>query len=488
MRVLLVDLNNFARYPTVAIGLLAALLRERGEDVEVFSPLSVGAPGVPREPPPRAWGAWEARARHWTATTPNVAVRHLRRGLERRSLPIRGGRRRALLAHFDRLLASGPEVVLVSTYLMYFDLCRELSRRCQRAGVPLLLGGSAFSQPDVVNAWSEVGAAGIVGGEVEPFLHELVRNAAEGEPLDAFPGVTPRGAEACPPARPLDDLDALPFPDYRDFPWHLYPNRITPILSGRGCAWGVCGFCSDVTSATGRSFRSRSPENLLEELETQAERQASRLFVFTDLKINSDRGMWAALLGKLPERIPGASWVGSVHVDGDGSGGLHARELQAARKAGMVRLTTGLESGSQRLLDRLAKGTDLERSSRFLRDAGAAGISVRVTMIVGAPGEEVQDVDASARFLEEHRNAIERVTLNRFQLMTGTPLHLRWKREPEGHKLRAVEAPRDGTVELVSDRALSSQHRAAVGRLIDVVHRINRRALRGAARRFEGVM
>ena len=49
-RVLLVDLNNFARYPSVAIGYLSAILKNGGYGVEVFAPLSTGLTGVAREP------------------------------------------------------------------------------------------------------------------------------------------------------------------------------------------------------------------------------------------------------------------------------------------------------------------------------------------------------------------------------------------------------------------------------------------------------
>lgn len=52
-KVLLVDLNNFARYPTLPIGYLAAILRAELIQVEVFAPLMVGIPGIVREARPR---------------------------------------------------------------------------------------------------------------------------------------------------------------------------------------------------------------------------------------------------------------------------------------------------------------------------------------------------------------------------------------------------------------------------------------------------
>ena len=45
IRTLLVDLNNYARFPTLAIGYLVAALRREGIEVEVLSPLAYGLPG-----------------------------------------------------------------------------------------------------------------------------------------------------------------------------------------------------------------------------------------------------------------------------------------------------------------------------------------------------------------------------------------------------------------------------------------------------------
>jgi hypothetical protein len=55
LRILVVDLNNFARYPTIAVGYLASILRGGGEHVTVFSPLAYGVPGVPREMRETTW-------------------------------------------------------------------------------------------------------------------------------------------------------------------------------------------------------------------------------------------------------------------------------------------------------------------------------------------------------------------------------------------------------------------------------------------------
>src|SRR5687767_6270252 len=77
-RILLVDLNNFSRYPTIAIGYLAAILRNSGFAVDVFSPLQVGVTGVPREGRAKPWGLLDQRLRYWSAHSASPFVRSIR--------------------------------------------------------------------------------------------------------------------------------------------------------------------------------------------------------------------------------------------------------------------------------------------------------------------------------------------------------------------------------------------------------------------------
>jgi len=490
LRVLLVDLNNFARYPTVAVGLLTAILRNAAVDVDVLSPLAFGVGGLPREPRAAAWGELTARLGYATAMSQNRLVRGARSALVASRHPLASGAMRTLRASLEQRLALGCDVVLISTYLMYYDACAEIARISERHGIPVIVGGSYFSQPEVAREWAGIpGVTAIVGGEPEPFLVNLVQAVAAGSPIDAFPGVWVNRACGV-PAPPVNGLDGLPFPDYRDFPWHRYPNRIVPIITGRGCGWGVCTFCSDVTSTAGRSFRSRSGANVLDELEFQARRHETDLFVFTDLKLNSDAAVWSALLSNTRSRVPSARWIGAVHVRGDRSDGLALEELRAAKSAGMARVTTGLESGSQRVLDEMRKGTDLGRTRRFLDDASQAGLSVRLTMIVGYPGERADDVAASAAFVEENVAKIDRIVLNRFALMTGTRLHRSFERDRTYFSELEPVRP-NHRVALLDNGfapARDPSYRRQVNRLIAAVHRVNRRPIREAAREFDGVM
>ena len=492
--VLVVDLNNFARYPTVGVGYLAAILRQAGMRVSVFSPLMSGVTGVVREPRAKPWGLIDQRLRYWSALSTSPLVKRVREKLASRHGPALARQTEQVAADFERQLrADPPQAVLVSTYLMYKPLCERIATMCRAMKIPVLIGGPYFAQKEVADDWTAIpNVSGVVGGEVEYQLPDIIGRMTEGRPLAGIPGVWTRngvGAKGT-IAPPLTDLDGLPFPDYSDFPWDRYPNRIIPLITGRGCGWGACTFCSDVTSTIGRTFRSRSAANVLAEIAEQSKRYATRLFAFTDLKMNSNLDVWHALLERFAHSAPGAQWIGAVHIGARQPNGLGPEELKAARAAGMVRLTTGLESGSQRVLDRMAKGTDLAVTTATLQAAKAAGISVRTTMIVGYPGEEPDDVEASAKYLEEHDDCIERVSLNRFLIMSGTRFEHGLARQPQQFP-GVTQVTVNHRIAQIDHHYTPTETRAwrrALGRLLAAVHRINRRELAPDARQFEGVM
>ena len=490
---LVVDLNNFSRYPTVAIGYLTAILRQSGADVSVFSPLSHGVDGVVREPRVKPWGHWDQYLRYWSATTPNTLVRSARAiATQFAATPMLARNGDTVVEEFRQQLDAGNyDVVLISTYLMYFDICQKIADICRERSIPVIVGGPYFAQPEVRREWCEIpGLTAVIGGEVELQLPEIVRRAVARESLTGMPGVWPAGQWNGVEAAPLPQLDALPFPDYSDFPWAKYPQRIVPMITGRGCSWGACTFCSDVTSTAGRRFRSRSPANVCDEITFQYQEHDAQQFVFTDLKLNSDIDVWTTLHRRFQLLAPGATWVGSVHVDAHRDNGLTADDLQRAADAGMVRLTTGLESGSQRMLDAMKKGANLNVTSAFLRNAARAGISVRVTMIIGYPGETAADLRATAEFLERHSDAIERVLVNRFQIMTGTSFHRNLNQRPNLFP-GVSDVTEDHRMAQLSHRLAETQepaYRRQIRKVLRAAHNINRKPLMPVAAAFEGVM
>ena len=352
----MVDLNNFASFPTLAIGLLVAALRAEGHEVRLVSPLAHDVPSVLRErretyldhlkrrlhlsaSPTFQWLRDDARRTHeWMTERPDATT----------------------LAEIRHEIDRGTDVILLSAYLQHYRLVREICRLARARGIRVILGGPMFNVFEIAEIWRKIpGLTALVGAEMDRGIGRLVEAAVAGEDLARFPGTVLPDGRRGPPASPLRDLDLTPMADYTDFPWDRYPVRIIPLMAGRGCQWDKCLFCSDVISVSGRTFRTRSVESVLVEMQEQARRHGTTNFVFLDLKLNSYPDMIRGIAAEAQRFVRGAEWIGTVHVDLRRDNGLSAKDLALAVEGGMRRISFGLESGSQRMLDLMNKGSSV---------------------------------------------------------------------------------------------------------------------------------
>lgn len=484
-RIVMVDLNNFATFPTYAIGLIVAALREAGHEVKVISPLAHDVPAVQREH--RETYLDHVQRRIHLSTLP--AFRSLKQGLRLARLWSKERPHPVVLREVARALDERPDILLLSAYLQHFPSVREIGRLAAQRGVPVLLGGGMFNVAGVAEAWRDLpGLTAIVGAEVDLSIPAIVEAVCGGGDVGAYPGVTLPDGSRSQAAAPLRKLDRAPMADFSDFPWERYPVRIVPLMTGRGCQWDKCLFCSDVISVSGRTFRTRSVENVLSEMEEQAHRHKTAYFLFLDLKLNSYPDMIRGVAAGLRSRVPGAEWVGTVHVDTRADNGLSREDLRLAVEGGMRRVSFGLESGSQRLLDLMKKGSNVERNAEFIRHGHEAGLSMRCSMFKGFPGETAEDMEATAAFLEAHAPYLDRVRFNDFTLLEDTPIYRTMLAREDGPLRVTRILARKARAEYRNEGEGGRAYRRAKARVLGAVHAINRRPLRDSARHFDGLM
>ncbi|MEE9413498.1 MAG: radical SAM protein [Methylococcales bacterium] len=484
---LIVDLNNFSTFPTLAVGLLVASLRNAGYNAEVLSPLAHDVPAAEREKKENIIDHYK-RKLHLSNQTGLLWIRDNARALRNYWISHPHPR---VIQETERALDSQPDIILLSAYLQHYRSVVELGRLAKKRGIPLLLGGPVFNLQKTAEAWLSVpGLTAVVGGEVDLSLPAIVKATIEGEDLLQFNGVMLPDGRRSPPAAPLRDLDSVPVPDFTDFPWDRYRVRIIPIMAGRGCQWAECVFCSDVYSASGRMFRPRSVELVLHEMEEQARRHQTSNFLFLDLKLNSYPALWRGIIEGVQRRIPGAQWIGTIHVDTRKDNGLQSKDLRAAVASGMRRVSFGLETGSQRLLDAMKKGASVEENSRFIRDAHAAGLSIRCTMFRGFPGETANDLELTADFLQQHAEQIDRVRFNDLSIHEGTPMYDEMMADTNLYP--EIKISRHDTI---NSRLLYKEvtpptkaYQQALSKTLAVVYAINKKPIRSAARAFDGLM
>lgn len=239
------------------------------------------------------------------------------------------------------------------------------------------------------------------------------------------------------------DLNSLPFIDRELTQAHLYgekwkkyePFRYT--MAGRDCQWGKCTFCSWTT--TYPTFRTRTVESLLDEIEMLVSRHGARE-IFDDTG-NFPAGGWLRRFCEgMIERGLNREILFSCNMRFDflvKDPGLP----ELMKKAGFRKLKSGLESANQATLDRIRKNVRVEDIVEGCRLASEAGIDIQLTVMVGYPWETRQD---AVNTLNLARGLMERGHAEMLQSTVvipypGTPLFAEAK-EKDWIRFRPIDA------------------------------------------------
>ena len=228
------------------------------------------------------------------------------------------------------------------------------------------------------------------------------------------------------PDRPLDrNLDQWPFPDREslpldfvesmplDVPAVLSMERFTTMQTSRGCPW-PCVFC-DIPIFNEGKWRSRSPRHVVEEFKHLQELGYGSVYFVDDHFLLQPKRIESICKG-INEAGVTIQWGCEGRVD---STAQHL--FPAMAKAHCRTLMFGIESGSQKVLDRLRKEQTLAQVESAVNNAKRAGIEiVHGFFVVGSPDETVEDMRATFDFASKLR--LDTFGFNRLCVYRGTPL------------------------------------------------------------------
>ncbi len=317
------------------------------------------------------------------------------------------------------ILARHPDAVGFTTLGCSFMFAINVAALLKRAEpeLPILLGGPHATMLDrpILERFDQFDV--IVRHEADQVFPDVL-GALPARRFEAIEGLSWRdsgGELRFTAGKPIvTDLDSLPLLSYDHYPIADLGLDLLRIEAGRGCPFR-CTFCS-TAGFFQRSFRLKSPERLVTELE-----RLRTLYGYSDVKLDHD--MFTVNKRKVLdfcEAVAGRGfrWRASARVDRVDDG-----LLERMADAGCVGLYFGIESGSARLQQIMKKGLDVDRVEHTLQTAEALGIETTASFITGFPSEERQDQDDTLDLVGRCLRTTSITQLHILQPEPGTPMY-----------------------------------------------------------------
>lgn len=320
----------------------------------------------------------------------------------------------------DEILATSPDVVgfSVLAFQLSFSLMLAKLIKERRPNCKVILGGAdmLFSGNKIMETFDFVDF--VSKNEGENMLPAFVRALKHGN-YEKVPGLLFRkkGKIIENPRKFVKDLDEVPFPNYDGLDLMLY-NRGEPIFfieGSRGCLYR-CAFCSHPFVSP--KFRHKSAKRVVDEMEYLQRKYGANYFFFSDSFINFDRGFLRELAEELIKRDLKVRWCATAKPLG-----IDEELARLLRKSNCVSLQFGVETGSDKVMKDMNKGTTVKIAEETLRTVHKAGIVVSIYLIVSFPTERLIDLLKTFLFVLRNRKFIYLTSVAYFQLVMFSPVY-----------------------------------------------------------------
>ena len=250
------------------------------------------------------------------------------------------------------------------------------------------------------------------------------------------------------------DLDALPFADREIFAAgempidHFLRIPFVTIIAGRGCIYN-CSFCQPAERMIfGPAVRRRSVKNVIDELKLLRERSNFQSLMIHDDCLTEDRAWVMDFCRQYRDNGFKQPFVCQSRADI-----ICKNEDMVKRMAhsGLAMFLIGFESGNQRVLNFLRKGTKVEQNYKAAKICNRYGVRVWANYMLGIPTEtkeEALDTLAMIRKIKPYRASPAFFTphpgsdLYKYCEENGLSLmksHSDYSRSPDSPKIKGVD-------------------------------------------------
>ena len=195
----------------------------------------------------------------------------------------------------------------------------------------------------------------------------------------------------------IDDtlIPDFTFIDIKSYKYSMFNQRTANIMTQRGCPF-QCNFCCGRDIEMYNKTRFHSPERVIEEMDRLNKGYGFKSFMWQDDEINLNPNR----LGKLCEALTKRDYQHRGFVRSD----LivkYPETVKMLKEAGFVKLCTGVESGSDKVLKNVGKGVTSKENLKAREIIREAGIHYEPFLMIGLPGETKIDVELTVGWMKK---------------------------------------------------------------------------------------
>ena len=307
----------------------------------------------------------------------------------------------------DKISEINPEIIGISANTLSFQNAIQIGKKIKQIDneIMIVIGGAhsnAMPTDPLKYKYFDIS----VYGEGERTVVELWDKIEKGKSYDDVKGIAFRKNDKItvnPRQELIENLDNLPFPARHLFPMKKYSEEfslyVSPIYSvgtSRGCPFS-CAFCSN-NVIFGRTYRTRSPENIVNEIEHLIDGYGVKGIYFREdiFTMNSKRVY--GICDEINKRDLDFKWICESRVNT-----INQEMLRSMKKAGCELIWFGVESGSQRVLDLMHKQITLSQSRNAFSLCKKIKLKAGGSFLIGIPGEKKNESNYSALLAESLR-------------------------------------------------------------------------------------
>lgn len=291
----------------------------------------------------------------------------------------------------SEIKALRPAVIGITAMSVDFGYAVETAKvaRSVDPGIKVVMGGPHPSiMPD--EAAREGSVDHVIVGEGEISFVKLLNDIRNGRRSDkVITGERP-------------DLERIPFIDrelfrFKESPIETFlPRPFVTIIAGRGCIYN-CSFCQPAERKIfGGKVRRRSAANVIEELKSLKDRFDFQSFMLHDDCLTEDRGWIAEFCRMYRQNGFREPFVCQSRADIICRNEDMVREM---KRAGLAMFLIGFESGNQRVLNFLRKGTTPDMNYKSAAICKRYGIRIWANYMMGLPTETNDEVMDTVRMI-----------------------------------------------------------------------------------------